>query len=201
MGLDEGNGGGRVWSRFFPDPQHPGQWSDWFPLGDNRFRPGSTVTALTLAEGATSLYVMGLDGKVWSNFFPRDGRPEWSGWFDLGPNVFPQTATVAAVSTRPGGTSLFVVGLDEGHGGGRVWSKFFPDPQHPNQWSDWFPIGDNVFRPGSTDHRFEPRGRSHQPICHGVRRKSVEQLLPTRWTPEWSGGSILARMSFLKLQQ
>ena len=187
VGLDEGNRGERVWSRFFPDPRHPGQWSNWFPIGDNVFRPGSTVTALTLSEGATSLYVMGLDGKVWSNFFPRHGRPEWSGWFDLGPNVFPQNATVAAVSTRPGGTSLFVVGLDEGHGNGRVWSKFFPDPQHPNQWSDWFPIGDNVFRPGSTITAVSLSEGATSLYVMGLDGKVWSNFFPHNGHPEWSG--------------
>jgi hypothetical protein len=49
-------------------------------------------------------------------------------------------ATVTAISTTPGGTSLYLVGLDEGHGGGRVWSKYFPDPDHPNRWTGWFPL-------------------------------------------------------------
>ena len=82
------------------------------------------------------------------NFFPQGGQ-SWSGWFGLGPNTFPLGSRVAAVSTQPGGTSLFVVGLDEGHGGGRVWTNSFPDPRHPNQGMGWRPLGDNVFRPGS----------------------------------------------------
>jgi hypothetical protein len=112
------------------------------------FRPGTPVTALSLARGATSLYLTGLDGQIWSNFFPSGGH-DWSGWFALGPNTFPLGSQAAAVSTEPGGTSLFVVGLDEGHGGGRVWTNSFPDPAHPNQWVGWRPLGNNVFRPGS----------------------------------------------------
>ena len=73
----------------------------------------------------------------------------WEPWFALGPNTFPLGSEVAAVSTVPGGTSLFVVGLDDEHGGGRVWTNSFPDPGHPNQWVGWRPLGNNVFRPGS----------------------------------------------------
>jgi hypothetical protein len=123
VGLDnEGLGGGKVYSKFFPDPTHPNDWSDWFPLGSNVFPVGAPVTALSMAPGATSLYLVGIDGQVWSNFFPSGGRPEWSGWFALGPNTFPQRSIVAAVSTGAGETSLFVVGLD-----GQVWSTYF-DP-------------------------------------------------------------------------
>jgi hypothetical protein len=114
VGLDEGQGGGRVWSKFFPDPDHPTQWTGWFPLGENRFRPGSAVTALSTGPGATSLYVIGLDGQVWTNFFPSQVVGQWSGWMPLGPNTFPKESPIAATSTTPGGTSLYVVGLDEG---------------------------------------------------------------------------------------
>jgi hypothetical protein len=147
-GRDEGHGGGRVWSTSLDPRQQNPRWSGWRPIGDKVFRPGSNVTASSLSEGATSLYILGQeDGLVWSNFFPHNG--DWSGWFNLGPNSFPQGSTITALSTVPGGTSLYVTGRDEGHGGGRVWSKAFPDPQHPGQWADWRPIGDKVFRPGS----------------------------------------------------
>ena len=128
---------GHVWSKFFPSLTDPSNWTGWFSLSPNVFRPGSTVTALSLTEGATSLYGIGLDGRVWSNFFPASNN-QWSGWFALGDNVFPKEAAVTAVSTHIGGTSLYVIGLDEGQGGGRVWSKFFPDSNNPSQWSGWF---------------------------------------------------------------
>jgi DUF1680 family protein len=139
VGLDnEGHGGGQVWSKFFPDPDYPIQWTGWFTLGNNVFRPTSTVTALSTSPGATSLYVMGLDGQVWTNFFPSQTPGQWSGWMPLGPNTFPKESTVTALSTAPGETSLYIVGLDEGHGGGRVWTKFFPNPNNPGRWTGWF---------------------------------------------------------------
>jgi hypothetical protein len=140
VGLDEGHGGGRVWSKFFPDFEYRTQWTGWFPLGSSVFRPGSMVTALSTGLNATSLYVMGLDGQVWTNFFPSQVAGQWSGWIPLGPNTFPAQSTVTAISTTPGGTSLYLVGLDEGRRGGRVWSKYFPDPDHPNRWTGWFPL-------------------------------------------------------------
>lgn len=38
------------------------------PGADNVFPVGSTITVLSLSQGATSLYVVGLDGQIWSNF-------------------------------------------------------------------------------------------------------------------------------------
>ena len=98
------------------------------------------MTALSIGPGATSLYLIGLDGHIWTNFFPSEIAGQWSGWMPLGLNTFRPQAPFAAVSATPGGTSLYVIGLDEGRGGGRVWSKFFPDPDHPTQWTGWFPL-------------------------------------------------------------
>jgi hypothetical protein len=124
VGLDnEGLGGGKVFTKFFPDPVHPRDWSDWLALGDNVFPVGSTITALSLSHGATSLYLVGLDGQIWSNFFPSENGPEWSGWFALGPNTFPIRSRIGAANPEPGETSLFVRGVD-----GQVWSTFF-DPR------------------------------------------------------------------------
>jgi DUF1680 family protein len=140
LGLD-----GQIWSRFFPDGEHPGQWSPWFPLGPNVFPPESSPTAVSTMSGGTSLYAIGFDEQVWSRFFPDAARPgEWSPWFPLGPNVFCASAPVTAVSTAPGHTNLFVVGFDQ-----QVWSRFFPDPAQSGGWSPWFPLGPNVFPAGS----------------------------------------------------
>ena len=177
VGFDnEGLGGGKVFTKFFPDPKHPGQWSDWLALEDRDpsvrrvFPVGATVAALSTAPHATSLYVVGLDneglggGKVFTKFFPDPKHPgQWSDWLaleDRDPSVrrvFPVGATVAALSTAPHATSLYVVGLDnEGLGGGKLFTKFFPDPKHPGQWSDWLALEDRdpsvrrVFPVGAT---------------------------------------------------
>src|SRR5260370_38754336 len=42
-------------------------------------------------------------------------------------------AHVTAVSTGPGGTSLYTLPHN-----GSVWSKYFPDTKRPGQWTDWF---------------------------------------------------------------
>jgi hypothetical protein len=130
----------QVWTRFFPDPVRRNQWSSWFPLGPNVFPAGSPVTALSTISGGTSLYVIGFDGQVWSRFFPGPRPGQWSSWFPLGPNLFPAGSPVTALSTIPGGTSLYVIGFD-----GQIWSRFFPGPR-PGQWSDWFSL-ENPHRP------------------------------------------------------
>jgi hypothetical protein len=134
-----------VHTKFFPDPAHPGQWSDWLALGPNTFPPGSNITARKTGPGATALYVLGYDGQVWSRLYPDPTNPgQWSNWFALGPNTFPQGSAITSVSTGPGQTGLYVLGFD-----GQVWTDYFPDVNHPGQWSGWFALGPNTFPPGS----------------------------------------------------
>ena len=130
------SGDGKVSTNFFPAANGALQWNDWFALGDKTFPPHSTVTALSTRPGGTSLYVLGSDSKVWTNFFPAaNGAPQWNGWFALGDAVFPPGATVSALSTTPGGTSLFV--RDDQY---VVWTNVFPGAAHGSDWSGWWPL-------------------------------------------------------------
>lgn len=140
---------GRVWSAYWPHDD-TANWSNWFPVGDNTFPLGSTVTAVKTrgdVDGAVSLFVTGHNGRIWSAYWPEAGTSNWSGWFAVGENTFPVGATVAAVRTRrrlEGSVSLFVTRQD-----GRVWSAYWPDAPTAN-WSAWFPLGDNTFPVGNT---------------------------------------------------
>jgi hypothetical protein len=95
-------------------------------------------------EGAVSLYAAGLDGRVWSAFWPSGSGSDWSGWFPIGENTFVTGAPVTAIHPRSdeGAVSLYAAGLD-----GRVWSAFWPSGSG-SDWSGWFPIGDNTFLTG-----------------------------------------------------
>ena len=94
-------------------------------------------------EGATSLYLIGLDGKVWSNFWPTEEplrrQNKWAGWFPVGDKTFPIGAPIYALHPRSdeGATSLYLTGLD-----GKVWSNFWPTTD--NQWAGWSPVSDNI---------------------------------------------------------
>src|SRR5258708_1456929 len=98
---------GKVWTNFFPGADGWARWNGWFQLDDNAFPQGQPVTALSPSPGGTSLYLLGLDGKVWTNFFPAaDGSARWNGWFHLDDNTFPQRPPVRAVGTKPSAPRL-----------------------------------------------------------------------------------------------
>ncbi|MGW4249079.1 hypothetical protein [Nocardia sp. NPDC004722] len=174
---------GKVWSAFWPAPDGSGKWSGWFPLGDNVFTPGSPVGVIhpRSDEGAVSLYVVGLDGKVWTNFWPAGSPANWNGWYSLdNPVLFPQSATVSVVHPRSdeGAVSLYAVAND-----GKVWSAFWPAPDGSGKWSGWFPLGDNVFTPGS------PVGVIHPRSDEGAVSLYVVGLDGKVWTNFWPAGS------------
>src|SRR5260370_255995 len=101
------------------------KWSDWFRLSDaGKAPPGAPVAAISTVPGGTSLFLVDLDGAVQSSFFdPQLAQPKWSDWFRLSDaGKAPPSAPVAAISTIPGGTSLFLVDLN-----GPVQSSYF-DP-------------------------------------------------------------------------
>jgi hypothetical protein len=83
-----------------PNPDNP------FPLlGDGRFgAAGISVVHPRSDEGAVSLYVLGFDGKVWSNFWPKaPGSLDWAGWFSAGDNTFPIYVVGSDVGGAVGG--------------------------------------------------------------------------------------------------
>jgi hypothetical protein len=179
VGLD-----GRIWSKFYDPRIADAKWSDWFPLGDNTFPPTSVVTAISGVPGGVTLFVIGHDRKVWSQYYdPRVENPAWSGWFELGGGVSPETTNVSAVSSLPGAASLFVVGLD-----GRIWSKFYDPRIADAKWSDWFPLGDNTFPPTSVVTAISgvPGGVTLFVVGHD--RKVWSQYYDPRVeNPAWSG--------------
>jgi len=132
----------KVWSNFWP-AGNTLNWNGWYPVGDNTFAPSSSVSAIHARSnnGAVALYVIGTDGKVWSNFWPADNTIDWNGWYALGSNAFPHGSLVTAIQPRSdeGAVSLYIIGSD-----GKVWSNFWPAEKTLN-WNGWYPVGENLF--------------------------------------------------------
>lgn len=130
---------GRLWSNFFFAGGTA--WTDWsLVLTDTLVPPivGSIpLDSLSARPGESSLYAIGGDGHVWTNF-RLAGQTAWSGWQQLGPNAFPLGASIDAVTTGPGITGLYTMGFDR-----QVWSQYY-DPATALGWSGWFPLGDGT---------------------------------------------------------
>jgi hypothetical protein len=148
LGFDQ-----RVWTVFF-DPANlgpvAGGWSNWFPVGNGLFDPGTEVSVVTSTRRGSQLFALGEDHRVYTAFFdPANLGPVsggWHDWFRLGDNAFP-TGRIAAISSVERGTQVFALGFDQ-----RVWTAFF-DPANLGSvaggWSTWFPVGNGLFDPGT----------------------------------------------------
>jgi len=126
----------KVWSQYYdPRVENPA-WSGWFELGGSVAPETTSIAAVSSLPGATSLFVVGLDGRIWSKYFdPRIADANWSDWFSLGDNTFPQTSMVTAISGVPAGVALFVIGHDR-----KVWSQYYDPRVETPAWSGWFPL-------------------------------------------------------------
>jgi hypothetical protein len=177
---------GKVWSNFWP-AGNTVNWNGWFPIGDNVFPQGSPISALhpRTDEGAVSLYVIGIDNKVWSNFWPAGKTANWNGWFPVGANVFPQGSPISAIHPRTdeGAVSLYLIGID-----GKVWSNFWPAGNTVN-WNGWFPIGNNVFPLGFQISALHPRTDEGAVSLYliGIDGKVWSNFWPAGNTVNWNG--------------
>jgi hypothetical protein len=93
------------------------------------------VSAVSTVPGGVSLFLVDSQGAVQSSYFdPRVANPQWAPWFRVSQaGLAPAGAVVSAVSTVPGGVSLFLVDSQ-----GAVQSSYF-DPRVANpQWAPWF---------------------------------------------------------------
>ena len=110
--------------------------------GDKVFPVGSKITAISARPGEMSLYVLGSDGRVWTDY-RLAGSTTWHGWVALGNNTFPAGSKITALSNAVGATSLYIVGSD-----GKVWTQYFPTGG--TAWSGWFTLGATIFPVRST---------------------------------------------------
>jgi hypothetical protein len=129
---------GKVYTNFWPAPGSA-HWSGWSLIRGMAFPLGSPISVIhpRSDEGAVSLFVIGPDGKVYTNFWPAPGSADWNGWYPIRDEmVFPLGSPISVIHPRSdeGAVSLFVIGPD-----GMVYTNFWPAPGSAD-WSGWSPI-------------------------------------------------------------
>ena len=131
---------GAVQSSYFDPRVANPQWAPWFRVSPDGLAPaGSVVSAVSTVPGGVSLFLVDPQGAVQSSYFdPRVANPQWAPWFRVSPDgLAPAGSVVSAVSTVPGGVSLFLVDPQ-----GAVQSSYF-DPRVANpQWAPWFHLSE-----------------------------------------------------------
>lgn len=104
--------GGAVQSTYYDPRVANPRWADWFRIGEpGRVASSTNVTAVSSVPGGVILFAADRRGAVQSSYFdPRVAQPRWVDWFNLSePGKVASGTDVAAVSSVPGGVSVFVV--------------------------------------------------------------------------------------------
>jgi len=123
-------------------------WSEWARLSDAGKAPGgggAVVSAVSSVPGGISLFLVDPDGAVQTSYYdPRVAAPAWSEWARLSDaGMAPGGAVVSAVSSVPGGISLFLVDAD-----GAVQTSFYDPRVAAPAWSEWARLSDAGKAPG-----------------------------------------------------
>jgi hypothetical protein len=104
------------------------QWQDWTRIDTGFSIPTrSPVTSLSRFPEHLDIFVIGTDGRVWSNFWNETSNNGfWNSWFPIGPDSSFPAQEIAAVSRHDNNIDLFVVGHD-----GVVYSAFWNPADEP----------------------------------------------------------------------
>jgi hypothetical protein len=108
----------------------------WESIG-GIFPAGCPITAVSRKPGQLDLFVVGVDGYVYTSWWSEGNN--WSGsngWRQIG-GIFPAGARITAVSRTPDTLDIFVCGDD-----GRVYTSWYSSQ---NDWwgahNPWLPLG------------------------------------------------------------
>ena len=139
---------GNIVTAAWPDPTHASpSWSIWRQVAQGvTVSNGSYVSAVSRSTDLLDVFVVGLDGRVYTAAWAPDGR-DWRGWWTIGTDHFPQGAHVFPASCRTDRMDIFAVDVN----GSIVTSAWQPGF---SQWTEWQPIPGITVAPGANvQHR------------------------------------------------
>jgi CSLREA domain-containing protein len=135
---------GKVYNNSSDRKVRNGQWNQWTPI-DQAFTASaeSTITNVMRTGGHLDLFVVGNDGRIYTNSADEkinSGR--WNRWIAIGnsSNTVPKQSPITAVSRTADRVDLFVVGND-----GRIYTNFYDTKVSSGRWNQWAPQ-DPIFK-------------------------------------------------------
>ncbi|MEJ7678272.1 MAG: hypothetical protein WKG06_10510 [Segetibacter sp.] len=115
-----------AWEPVFTDG-----WHEWWELNGGRAAPGAPVTAVSRSADKLDIFVVGINGGVYTAAWEPGFTDWWHGWWQVpGLNTLQRTP-IAAVSRSTNKLDIFVVGLD-----GNVYSAAW-EPEFTDGWHGW----------------------------------------------------------------
>ncbi|MCS3867778.1 hypothetical protein J3D55_000694 [Chryseobacterium ginsenosidimutans] len=133
---------GQVWTAA-KGPQTKNVWAGWWPIGGLQGIPGTALSVVSRSAGILDVFVVGLDGRVYSTSYDPSSSGKWINWFyfidydKLIPGI-----EVTAVSRKQNLIELFAVNVD----GDSITASWSP----ATGWKGWENIQAGKFTPGTT---------------------------------------------------
>jgi hypothetical protein len=125
------------------DAAVPGAWRGWWPILGGRAAPGAAVTAVTRSANKLDVFVVGLDGRVYTAAWEPAFGSTWRGWWAIGGLRAPQGAPVHACVRAPDKLDVFATDA-----AGAIQTAAW-EAGVPGGWRGWWPINGGRAAPGA----------------------------------------------------
>jgi hypothetical protein len=119
----------------------PSWWQGWTYLLRGRTAPGGSITAVSRRPGYLDVFMVGLDGRVYTAAYDPSNR--WKGWWAIGTLRAPVGAYVGCVSRRLDRLDVFVT-----DNAGRVMTAAW-EPAFIDGWHGWWQLRTGRAAPGA----------------------------------------------------
>ena len=128
------------------EPAFTDGWHGWWELKGGRAAPGAAVTAVSRSRNKLDVFVVGVDGHVYTAAWEPAFTDGWHGWWRIGTIAVPPGAPIHAVSRSADKLDIFVTATDGG-----IYTAAW-EPAFTDGWHGWWRIGDVTAPPGAPVH-------------------------------------------------
>ncbi|MCH9646962.1 MAG: hypothetical protein K0U98_01920 [Deltaproteobacteria bacterium] len=120
----------------------PKKWQGWWHLANGKTHPGSPITVVSRSTDKLDVFMVGLDGRVWTAAW-QPGDKSWRGWWPIGDLKVAPGSLVGAVSRSADRLDVFAVGVD-----GYAYTAAWKAGQKAG-WRGWWTIAKGRALPGT----------------------------------------------------
>jgi hypothetical protein len=124
-------------------PSFADGWHGWWQIAGGRATPGGAVGAVSRAPDKLDVFVVGLDGRVWTAAWDPAVSANWRGWWPIGSAIFPPGALIHAVSRSTDKLDIFGTDI-----GGLVLTASW-QPAFADGWHGWSQVAGGRAAPGA----------------------------------------------------
>ncbi len=128
------------------EPAFTDGWRGWWPVRGGMAAPGAPVTGVSRSRDKLDIFVVGLDGRVYTAAWEPAFTDGWHGWWRIGAVSAPPRALVSCVSRSTDKLDIFVVDSSR-----RTMTAAW-EPAFTDGWHGWWHVAGGLAQPGSPVH-------------------------------------------------